>query len=674
MICSLHKISRLGRFTFLTMLLCIFVLHSEGANAQQKRVDSLSAELSFYSKSDTQHVILLKKIADGFRSVNMDSSIYYAEECISLAKEQDFKSGLATGYNALGNTCEFVNDIDRAIESFEKAIQLYQELDNLKGELAVTQNLSNVYARIGKMDKSIEMQEETQRLSIEMGDTLRFGMIANDLGRNYMNINQPYKAFINLKYAYLIGDQYGHVRLKGSGATNMASLMFVHERYEYGVAFAKDATEIFKKDDFKVGLGASEGILGSLFLRQKRYDEAIAAYERAINYSTKIGDKRGAYNRLNNIAVLYFELDSSDLAFDYFRKAADIYDGSYVTNHAALSLGNLAAIYVERGEIDSGLYYGEKSLAMYEKLGNPQGNLTLNLTLSKANELSNRYKEAFHFANLARMMSDSINEVTCDETMNKLEVDYDVESKRRQVDTLQLDNNLKREELKSGRLYLLISILSFVLILALIFMYLLNQKAKAKRKNLEMEQMVLRAQMNPHFIFNSLNSIQRLYIEGNTDKASDFLVDFSQLLRAILENNTKATIPLNEELKYLDMYCKMERLRTDGQIEYRIENSLEMRASNVRIPPMIIQPFVENAIWHGILPKKEKGTVAVKINHGPEGYISISVTDDGVGWKSESNSKHQSKGIMLIESRIKQKIKIEQPEKGTRISFNVKIK
>src|SRR4030095_410376 len=117
----------------------------------------------------------------------------------------------------------------------------------------------------------------------------------------------------------------------------------------------------------------------------------------------------------------------------------------------------------------------------------------------------------------------------------------------------------------------------------------------------------LRAQMNPHFIFNSLNSINMFILENNKLQASEYLSKFSRLVRLILQNSQKILIPLEKELEALQLYLELEALRFDQSFEYKILMDDEVDTSVLRVPPLIIQPYAENAIWHGLMHKKEKG-------------------------------------------------------------------
>ncbi len=195
--------------------------------------------------------------------------------------------------------------------------------------------------------------------------------------------------------------------------------------------------------------------------------------------------------------------------------------------------------------------------------------------------------------------------------------------------------------------------------------YLLQQakeksalKTEYNQRLMEMEMTSLRAQMNPHFMFNSLNSIKHFIIKNDTKDASRYLSKFSQLMRLILQNSQKAMVNLSNELRALELYIQLEQLRFIRKFDYHIHVDPEIRQLQIDIPPMILQPYVENAIWHGLLHKHEEGTINIDIRKQNESLL-IAIEDNGVGrkkareLKSRSAIKHKSYGMQITSNRLK---------------------
>ena len=184
-----------------------------------------------------------------------------------------------------------------------------------------------------------------------------------------------------------------------------------------------------------------------------------------------------------------------------------------------------------------------------------------------------------------------------------------------------------------------------------------KQMAELKQKGTELEMQALRAQMNPHFIFNSLNSINRFILQNNKGKASEYLTKFSRLVRLILQNSQASLIPLESELESLELYLNLEALRFNYHFDYKISVPKDMDVSALQVPSLILQPYVENAIWHGLMHKEEKGRLDVEVSE-ENNHLYFKITDNGIGREkavamaSKSATKHKSMGLRITAHRI----------------------
>ena len=173
----------------------------------------------------------------------------------------------------------------------------------------------------------------------------------------------------------------------------------------------------------------------------------------------------------------------------------------------------------------------------------------------------------------------------------------------------------------------------------------------------ELQLQALRAQMNPHFIFNSLNSINRFILQNNRVQASEYLTKFSKLVRMILQNSQASFITLESELESLSLYLEMEALRFNYHFDYKISAPDDLDISVLKVPPLIIQPYTENAIWHGLMHKEEKGQLDIEVSQ-EDGYLFFKITDDGIGRNraaalaSKSATKHKPMGLRITADRI----------------------
>jgi ligand-binding sensor domain-containing protein len=182
-----------------------------------------------------------------------------------------------------------------------------------------------------------------------------------------------------------------------------------------------------------------------------------------------------------------------------------------------------------------------------------------------------------------------------------------------------------------------------------------QQRLLLKNKILMLEQQALQAMMNPHFVFNVMNSIQHYINTKNTSSANKILTGFARLIRKNLDICTKSFISLEEEMEYLTLYLSLEKMRFGEKFNYTLSIGDDIDQDETMIPSMILQPYIENAIWHGLMPKDEGGNLAIVISHHSADALLIQITDDGVGIDNSlriKNEKHSSKGMSLTQERI----------------------
>jgi LytS/YehU family sensor histidine kinase len=240
----------------------------------------------------------------------------------------------------------------------------------------------------------------------------------------------------------------------------------------------------------------------------------------------------------------------------------------------------------------------------------------------------------------------------------------DLANKQSRISSLESDRALSatKYELsleKNKRQQLIIYSLTGGLLLLLVtgyFMYKSINQQKLANNLLALKS--LRSQMNPHFIFNALNSVNSFISSNDERTANKYLSDFSLLMRAVLENSEEDFIPLEKEIELLELYTKLEHSRFKDKFDYSISIDENVAVEEFQIPPMLLQPYIENAVWHGLRYKKEKGLLSITISQSKVDELEISIIDDGIGreksrlMKTEHQKKHNSKGLGNIKKRV----------------------
>jgi len=296
------------------------------------------------------------------------------------------------------------------------------------------------------------------------------------------------------------------------------------------------------------------------------------------------------------------------------------------------------------------------------------------------------YKNAFKMLNLNTLYRDSTHNDDIIKKLSRMEVEYEFRRLREQDSIKQAELNLKKKlkynieiRKKEQASYIILIISLVILFLAIILFKRYQSKKKnreteLKQKALEVEKNLLRSQMNPHFIFNAMNSIQSFIASNDEYSAERFLSRFAKLMRLILENSMHQYICLENEISSIRLYLELEQMRFNNKFDFSINIDDEIDEENSMVPPMLIQPFVENAIIHGIMHKQGKGKIIINIfDCENEKCLICEVVDNGIGreeaarLKEESGIKHKSVGMQLTRDRI-QSI---NRESGFELAFNI---
>jgi LytS/YehU family sensor histidine kinase len=250
------------------------------------------------------------------------------------------------------------------------------------------------------------------------------------------------------------------------------------------------------------------------------------------------------------------------------------------------------------------------------------------------------------------------------ESLKRLEVEFDVKRNKQRMKELNLDIQNQYMKMRQQRI-MIISLIGFIVMVIAILLLIYRQKnLKQEYEKVLLEQQLLRSQMNPHFIFNAISVIQYLIKSSQNVQADKYLSKFSRLLRKSLESSTGQFAPIQDEVQQLEDYLALQKLRFPDEFEYEIETYEEFEEETSFIPPMIIQPFVENCIEHGIRDIGRKGEIKLILSR-TEKNIICRVQDNGRGINlnnKNNNSEKRSLSTLISKKRLeilKKKLKIE---------------
>jgi hypothetical protein len=284
--------------------------------------------------------------------------------------------------------------------------------------------------------------------------------------------------------------------------------------------------------------------------------------------------------------------------------------------------------------------------------------------LYRINKEMNDYQASTYHLEEMNVTREKLNILNKDKEVLEFNTKYETERKEQQILLLEKETELAKTNVRQTRLLLFGISSILVIFLFMVFIYLRQNRLKAEQDKIVLQQRLFRSQMNPHFLYNSLASIQNFIITEDPDSASVYLSRFASLVRSILDSSNEEFIPLEQELELIENYLALQKVRYDEKFDYAVEIDEGIDPEILEVPPMLTQPFIENAILHGIKPKKGKGRVIVRLRRlndwtiRQRADIVFEVEDDGIGRaksqeiSQEQRNRHKSLATSITRQRI----------------------
>ncbi len=505
----------------------------------------------------------------------------------------------------------YTRDINKNLPLIEEALAISEEIGFERGKGYSLNALTTYHAVKGQYDTALVHALKAKAILEAIDDKENLIFTHSNLARIYSENKKFEKALeIHLENVELVKDRpssdskAGFYYYAGKGYQDL-------EEFEKAEGYFLQALQMSKEVAFATGIAISEGALGTIYNRMGRHTEAITYLNRILDFSRQYNQKTNEAGALFSLADSYQSMGNYPKALECNTRAMEIYEG--MQNYKMLKHA-----------------YSEQAQYL-EKL--------------------NRYKEATDYWKKHLAMVDSVFSENKIQTIEDLQAKYETEKKETEIASLSQQAAIQALEIRQKNQAMIIAVVVLVLVgLGLWFLY---QQRITRRKNqqTELEQRFLRSQLNPHFIANALLSVQQFILKNQAEVAATYLAKFSKLMREILENSRQEFIPVEDEIKMLTNYLDIHKLRLSNGFDYRltIDESIDQEVDT--IPPMFIQPFVENAIEHGIAQAQEKGQIDVMLTK--EGsYIAIEIKDNGGGIARGSTGDKRSLSSTIIKERM----------------------
>ncbi|MEA1874982.1 MAG: tetratricopeptide repeat protein, partial [Bacteroidota bacterium] len=514
----------------------------------------------------------------------------------------------------------------------------------------------------------------------------------------------------------------------GRMQSNIAVTLELEGKYDLAVENYHQALDIFIKMRDKNSESMVYNNLGVVFQEMQEKEKALKYHKLAFKSKQSLMDTIGVASSYNNLGVQYEEnTNQLDSALYYYQKSLDIYRLFDMDSYEAQLLSNIASIYIQTNKIPEAIeilqdaaqqaeqidnkllkvriyknaalahlktnnlteaeYYTKKGLAISKSQNDINQQVKLLSIKAELHEKKHEYTNCIATLREKEQLKDSLQNTKLNEAISKQEVLFDTKQKAQQIETAEQALMFSNFQLNRQKNLMILTIFSFLLIALIVLLLVYRSRLKAKNRQITLENKMLRSQMSPHFMFNALSAIHNYILEHESMESMIYLLDFSKLMRNILDASRAEEISIEKEIEILTSYLKLQQLRFSNKFEYKIIIDDKIDIENTNIPPMLLQPFIENAIEHGMrkLPETKKGLIQLSIKKTAD-ILKLQVSNNGPGFSTKQNSekpKYISHAINITKERIRainhdKTFKIQQQitknsEQGIIINFEIKI-
>lgn len=553
---------------------------------------------------------------------NPGASLNKVEEALGISLAQGDVLNEGKCYVLLGEINESIHEWKLALENYNSAYEKlkpdHQRTQDYKNALL---GLARTNLSLGNHQRALELYEETSSLKLNAADQNLVQLGISEVHYQMQDYPAALSVLDNIIPSPKMMDENLEVGVQNQKAKIYARMNEADK--------AKDALQSSQStlrsnrgavpqkqtDDLKA---AKEEVAGVLH-EQKRYDEEIDVRNQAIEYN----------------------LESNNLP--------------EVTKDK-VSIGKALEA---KGETSEAIRELEEAALMADTINNPKDQAKAFLALASIYEKNGRSTQAlsaYKKYSKAVIKSEVQNESALTEKAALIKKQKDIEELSRDVAIWQREETIAKATVLRQQL-IIYGLLTIILIIAVTSYFIYRNARASKIANQLLALKSLRSQMNPHFIFNALNSVNQFIAQHDERTANKFLSEFSRLMRLVMENSQEDFIPLYKEQEIISLYLKLEHYRFRDKFNYEIKIDESINLEAIEIPPMLLQPYIENAVWHGLRYKEQKGNLLLHLRKNGHG-LQVEITDDGIGreksaaLKTANQRKQTSTGLKNIEERL----------------------
>jgi tetratricopeptide (TPR) repeat protein len=645
--------------------------------------------------------LALHNLAKAYQLIEKkDSSLLYYEQAGALISNDD--SLYRHNLKELGDVLSEVGQPELGLKKSLAALALMERANDLSGAAFVHGTIGKTYQKLGKIPEGLAAFQKAYSYYKKEDKYNQLVVVCINIGALYGNIRQFSEAEKYFKEAIHYSQYIPPKPFIGNIYSNLYVLAINKLDLDSAAYYLEQSTKIFKAFGYDAKVMRNNTAYSSLLKKAEKYEEAVALLTENYAIAQKLNDKNNLALITNSLGTLYGTMDSLDLSEKYLLESLSLAEELKELRYIFVANKALFLLYLKKKETDKAYEFFEIYEAFKDSTINEANNEALaRLQTEFETERKNREIAELNQDNTEKAFQiDRQTSALKIATLQKLEQEQAISLLESQTALMELENEntniiLQQKTLENENFQkdldlamaqqalqyvalekernqkiaiMLIGLLLFVLMAGSSLAIIERKRIKNEISESQLENKLLRSQMKPHFVFNALQSINQAILNNENSKASDFLTRFSVIIRAFLHNSLYDEVPLSVELETVKNYLEIEQELLKNKFEFEILADSALDLENLMIPPLLLQPFLENAIWHGIAPKDGPGKIKLELQQVASN-LQITITDDGIGREKAKEvlkrpiGHKESVGVKLTLKRLQLlcKNKIAQP-------------
>ncbi len=654
---------------FIRISIFILFVHSDLISTYcqiQKSVDSVQYLIN-NAEEDSTKLFYTISLSSLVKKYDRKKAFEIAKEAVALGNRIPHGCHKAMAYDNLAYMYYELNNLDSALLIYNQTLKILDTVKCKEQQAAIFNGIAITYREKGDLIKSIEFHKKALNTYSTTKDTAMLISVLRTIGIPFKLLGKSDEALKCYYHAIHLAEKINMTNELAYLNNNIAGVYLSDNLPEKALPFLLKSKMLLEKLDYKDNLITINNNLAILYARLDSFNKSFNYYAIAEKYALETNDTLSIAHILTNIGGLYFTQGDYKQSLQYHMKAHKIAVAKNLYLIVYNSSFGIGQVYYAQNQMAKAIQYLKQALNTSRETGYLEGIRNSTELLSEIYEKQGRYKEALVAHKEFIQAKDSLFNKNQVEEITRMEMQYEFDKVQHEQELINQQKSQAYEaELKQQKTYRNAALTGtlLILIMAIILIYIVRLKQKQRVQKLQSDlfqsmQKSMSQQMNPHFIFNILTSIQYFLDKNEREEGMKYVQKFAHLMRTALNNSQQATVAIADEIEFLRLYADLEALRFKIPFELQIEIEEQVNQQEYQIPAFLLQPIVENSIKHGIAPLNEKGRICVSILRKND-FLQCIVEDNGIGINDPGNTeekngilkKHKSMATNLLQKRL----------------------